>query len=298
MAGIIEEIQRDALDSRVPIESLLRRVKLAAAKLQLGDLQGWVEQELNGYSGELPEYRKILGQPAAWNPYNGWIPVHGDESFMTIISDARVAQSIGSLRDLLEKNSDGPLHLPMPAGLVAQLNQVMNFQTPRMVLQISRGDIVSILDKVRNMVLDWAIEMERKGVLGHGMSFDAGEKAKAQAAMQTINIGSIGSMVGNLGIGNSSGDINVSHTAISQVAEIVAKIKKSVPQLQAEGADGKKLGQVIEHLEAELSAKQPKPSRLSSLLDDARSALAGAAGNLTSEGALAMIAAAIKALGG
>ncbi|PSM15936.1 hypothetical protein [Nitratireductor sp. StC3] len=297
MGGLIEEIQRDALDSKVPIEALLRRVKLAAAKLQLGDLQSWVEQELNGYPGELPAYRKVVGQPAAWNPYNGWIPVHDDERLMEIISDARVGQSAASLRDLLDKNSDGPLHLQVPAGLVSQLNQMMKFQTPRMVLQISRGHIVSILDTVRNMVLDWAIEMEKKGVLGHGMSFDAGETKMAQAAMQTINIGQIGSMVGNLGTGNSTGDITVSQASVSRVSETVAKIKQSVPQLVEEGADGAKLGKVIEHLEAELATQQPKPSRLKGLLEDARSALAGAAGNLTSEGALAMIAAAMKALG-
>jgi hypothetical protein len=167
MTGLIEEIQRDALDNKIPIENLLRRVKLAAAKLQLPSVEAWVEQELAGYATTVPEYRKAYGQPAAWNPYHGWQPVQVTISEISdLISEAQVGQSISSLRDLLENGSgDGVLHFPIPAGLVAELNKVMNYQTARMVIQISRGHIVGILDHVRNMVLDWAIEMERKGVV-------------------------------------------------------------------------------------------------------------------------------------
>ena len=39
MASLIEQIQRDALDRTVPVSTLLRRVKLAAAKLGLGAVE-------------------------------------------------------------------------------------------------------------------------------------------------------------------------------------------------------------------------------------------------------------------
>ena len=42
MSGLIEGIQRDALDHSVPISSLLRKVKAAASKLNLPPLRnGW-----------------------------------------------------------------------------------------------------------------------------------------------------------------------------------------------------------------------------------------------------------------
>jgi hypothetical protein len=47
--GLIAEIQRDALDQSAQVVSLLRKVKLAAAKLQLPSLEEWVECELKGY---------------------------------------------------------------------------------------------------------------------------------------------------------------------------------------------------------------------------------------------------------
>lgn len=138
MSGLIDEIQRDALDNKIPIESLLRRVKLAAAKLRLDTIEAWVEQELAGYAGEVPKYRKAHGQAAAWNPYHGWLPVHvADKRISDLISEARIAQSISSLRDLVDKESgNGTLHLPIQTDLVVKLNEIMNFQTARKVWSV------------------------------------------------------------------------------------------------------------------------------------------------------------------
>lgn len=45
MSGIIEQIQRDALDPNFPVSALLRKVKLAAAKLKLPKVEDWVDSE-------------------------------------------------------------------------------------------------------------------------------------------------------------------------------------------------------------------------------------------------------------
>jgi len=47
--GLITEIQREAIDSTSSVSGLLRKVKLAAAKLKLDNLATWVDLELNGY---------------------------------------------------------------------------------------------------------------------------------------------------------------------------------------------------------------------------------------------------------
>jgi AbiTii-like protein len=49
VATIVEQIQHDALDPKIPVSSLLRRVKFAAAKLGLGSVESWV-----GYDGYVP----------------------------------------------------------------------------------------------------------------------------------------------------------------------------------------------------------------------------------------------------
>jgi hypothetical protein len=88
MPTIVEQIQRDALDPSVSVSTLLRRVKLAAAKLGLGQVENWVEQELNGYSSTLPEYRIMRGSPMAFNPYTGWQPLMGSSD------EARIAATM------------------------------------------------------------------------------------------------------------------------------------------------------------------------------------------------------------
>jgi len=299
MQSLIAEIQRDALDNSVPIESLLRRVKLAAAKLQLDSLEAWVEQELSGYTGEVPDYRNAYGKPAAWNPYKGWIPVYvPDDRISDLISTARVAQSISSLRDLVDQEDhSNPLHFPIPDGLVAQLNELMNFQTARMVIQISRGHVIGILDRVRNMVLDWAIKMEKQGIVGEGMSFNAQEKEEAKQVMANFSVGNIESFVGNLGSGNTAGDIHVSNVSKNQVLELTRQIKSSVNELEKAGVDIKALEKIVNSIEIEAKSELVDSNRLSNLLSDARTALVGAAGNLTAEGAMAGIAGLLKMLG-
>jgi hypothetical protein len=208
LAGLIEQIQRASLDASIDVDSLLRRVKLAAAKLQLPSLEGWVDSELNGYAGEPPEYRKVAGQPAAWNPYQGWQPIHfDDQDIMGMVTEAAVRESISSLQSLVKTSSGEPLHFPVPPGLVSKLNEFFGIGTPRMIIQLSPGHVVSILSTVRNMVLDWAIEMERTGVIGSDFSFDAVEKAQAKSAMATFHVETIGNFIGNMGSENSTGSI-------------------------------------------------------------------------------------------
>jgi hypothetical protein len=59
MPTIVEQIQRDALDTTIPVSTLLRRVKLAAAKLGIPSVESWVDAELNGYTASVPDYRMV-----------------------------------------------------------------------------------------------------------------------------------------------------------------------------------------------------------------------------------------------
>jgi len=297
--GLINEIQRGCLDDSISVESLLRRVKLAATKLGLGQLETWVDSELNGYtSGELPDHRKLHGQPAAWNPYNGWIPIQTADEFMTeLLSTARVAQSIGSLRDLVSREGNGLYHFPIPPEIVIEINKMMNFQTARMVVQIPRGGIVGIVDFVRNKVLDWSIEMERNGVLGEGFTFNATERESAKTVMTTFNIGNIGNFAGNMGEGNTSGDIALTDASVREVRNTMQQLRDAAPQLVDAGARSD-LAETIDAVIVETDKPAPDRTALRGLVQDVRTALTGAAGNLTAEGAIALVGGLLKLLGG
>lgn len=241
----------------------------------------------------------VYGQPAAWNPVRGWQPLHIENNKISeLVSCARLGQSISSLRDLIQNGSgDGTLHWSIPAALVSELNKIMNYPTPRIVVQISRGSIVGIVDQVRSMVLDWAIEMERQGIVGDGMSFSTTEREEAKLVMANINVGSIGSFIGNMGNGSTSGDINASNVSSSQIKETVSRIREALPDLKAAGINDVSLSQIIDDIAIEAGKETPKSGRMRELLVNAKDVLIGAAGNLTAEGAISGINALLKALG-
>ena len=214
MTSIIEQIQRDALDRTVRVSDLLRRMKLAATKLGLGSVEDWVEHELNGYNElPLPDYRVIHGRPMFQNPYGGaWQLMGGAVENLSV---RHVGQSVASLEELANAPEGATVHFPFSDEVVKKLNDSNNTVGYLAVLDVDRSAIVSILDRVRTLVLDWALKMEQAGVLGTEFSFDAADRAKAQGATTTINIGTIGSFAGNLGAGNVAGDVTLRGTDLT-----------------------------------------------------------------------------------
>jgi hypothetical protein len=103
--GLITEIQHDAIDSKSSVSALLRKVKLAAAKLKLDDLAAWVDQELKGYSGDVPEYRLLHGSPYYRNPYHGWQPIGGDRKIVSDLSVVKFGDSVASIEQIVSKPS-------------------------------------------------------------------------------------------------------------------------------------------------------------------------------------------------
>lgn len=289
MSGLVEEIQRDALDPQTSVSTLLRKVKLAAAKLQLPAVEEWVDHELNGYGqSPVPPYRQIKGVPKALNPFNGWIPMMGDPEMIEEISRAHNGQAIAAIEDLLEDRENNSFKQPLPPQLINLLNKGSRVEFGEMVNFIGRGALVGIIDKVRNMVLDWAIELEKSGVKGEGMSFKAEEKIAAQSN-PAITIGAVGSFVGVIGSHNNVHDIVGGSLNITQVRDLAQQLRLGHDALVDAGADGGALSSAVDGLIIEAEKSEPDTGRLRGLLTDTRSALAGAAGNLMASGALALI---------
>jgi hypothetical protein len=143
--------------------------------------------------------------------------------------------------------------------------------------------------------LEWALKLERAGISGEGMSFNKDERERAHAASTTINIGSIGSMVGNLGSQNKSGAISASGIAVDQVKTLTEQLKPHIAGLESAGADSALMKSALSELLSQTSSSQPDSSAMRAALVDLRNALSGAAGSLIASGAIAMI---VKILGG
>ena len=286
--GLVLEIQRDALDKDVPVTTLLRKVRLAAAKLQLTTVEEWVGHELNGYSGELPPYRKTRGRPTVWNPFHGWQPLGGDPAILEIASEVQISESLASIEVALKaKSNGGSLHMPYTPGQLGALSNMVGRNVARAGVDFSAGTLAHIVDAVRNLVLDWAIELEKKGVVGEGMTFSPDEKKIAATDPVAFHIGTITNFTGILGAGNSAGDITNSPLNIEQVKNLISQVKSYSTTLQDEGVDPSQLSTVLDKIEQHLA--ESDQSLLRKALGELETIVAKAAGGLVSTGIVGLL---------
>src|SRR5260221_1418032 len=126
MPRLIEELQRDTLDPKSSISGLLRKVKVAASKLNLPPTEQWVDHELNGYDGAgVPQYRDLIGTPKALNPRQGWIPIiFGNKELDEELASCSVRESVASLESLIERSDGSFVQFPIPPGLIMEINNL------------------------------------------------------------------------------------------------------------------------------------------------------------------------------
>ena len=291
MPTLVEKLQMDAMDPKVSVSDLLRRVKLTATKLGLAATEDWVEQELNGYGDEPPSYRIVHGRPMGRNPVRGWIPISGRKELISQLGNGQPVSSLEAL--LAEQEAHNTLHIPYSDAICHLLDQANGVSGWTYVLEVPASELARILDRVRTLVLDWALELEKAGIMGSEINFDAADRAKAHAAGTTINIGSIGQFAGSLGHGSVSSNASV-NINVDQVRPIIEQLKSHVAELVAAGANNRLSEQLVE-LEASLSQAQPNHSKIRGLLTDVRNSLSGAVGNLLASGAISALSVLLNA---
>lgn len=211
MAGLVEQLQAEVLDSTKPITDLLRKALVVAKKLGIKDFETWIAAELNGYVGTTltpPEYRKVVGEIKAYNPYNNYLmPIVVDDPKISMTIRSRyLFEPISSLQSLLEEKT-GSLTLSFPRQIEKMLcNGHDEWVVPKLHLGINA--IHSILDTVRNNILQWALKLEEEGILGEGMSFNAQEKEKALTSTN-IRIGNFQGVWGNVADSTVTQNLNI-----------------------------------------------------------------------------------------
>jgi hypothetical protein len=214
MVGLIEEISRDAITDSVPVSTLLRKVKYAASKLDLGEVETWVDAELTGYKTQVPEYRRLRGEAWGLDPDLGWIPLGGSASIIENVRTGSTGQSAAVIEHLLSnEDPDGHLFFPHAPKIVETLNKAYRQNMTQIGARIDRSALFGVLAIVRNRILDWALALEKNGVYGSDYSFSDADREIAKAVPSPINIGHIENFSGALGQGNFVRDITTSPNA-------------------------------------------------------------------------------------
>ena len=177
MNGIVLELQKEAMDKNADIESLLRKSYFIARKLKLPEFEEWIQCEQEGYGKkETPEYRMIQGQLKALNPVRGWIPVVMESAIAEkAFTKTKLPNSVSELYDLYQNAESSMLVMNLPAERNKYVARCCGFNT-QFRLEFGKNQIYSILSRVKNNILDWALTLEESGIVGRDYSFSEEEK--------------------------------------------------------------------------------------------------------------------------
>lgn len=214
--SLVLELQDLAADESTPIATLLRRALSVSRKLQLDDISDWINSEMSGYDSweSVPTYRKTRASLRARNPYHGLIPfMIGNEAVMDKLTSVSCIQSIGELEDVLQRTeSSNTLTVPFDTKSLQYLYDVQqqdSWGTPLEPVRIvSPSHIAAILDAVRNRILEFALDLEQRGILGEDQTFSKEEKAVAQNT-QTINVQNMQGIIGNVNESTVSQSVSI-----------------------------------------------------------------------------------------
>ena len=150
---------------------------------------------------------------------------------------------------------------------------------------LSRAAISGIVDAVRNLVLDWCLQLERDGILGEGLTFNAKEKETAAQSHYTINY--------NAPVSHSQiqqGSPQASQVMTTGVLDeravtiFLEMLKKHTSDLNLDAPNREQLRAEVDRVENQISSGRSDDGLLRESLRSIRAILEGCAGGLIASG--------------
>lgn len=284
--SIVHEIQSEILSDKTKVSSIIRKARVAARKLDLKQFEEWLIKESDGYKGvaaeHLPDYRKIACTPRFFNPYHGWCPIITENPQLhELLHTSYLFQPIEELENFISSNGTLTYTYPPALTQLIRSQMAMNFEIRA---HVSISQISKTISGVKNILLDWAIDLEKAGITGEGLGFTAREKNEAASVTQTVyaqNIGNLGNMDGQSSVTNH---LSGNHFSIEEARSSVQKIEECLPALPAN---------IREAVRAEIqnvhSDKQMSTGKIRAALSSILRICEGATGNIAAEGIVALV---------
>lgn len=286
MAAIVPELVNMATDPAVSTADLLRKALVVARRLAVPDLVDWIDGELNGYNmgNDIPDYRLLRGQLKALNPINGPIPLMmptaESAEHLTL---TRVRQSVPELVQLSQSKQG--LFSFFPADLEHRLMQGMEVPM-RPAISLSTVQIHGIVEKVRSRILEWALDLEERGVLGEGMTFTPQEK---QMVPQHYHFGDVTGSQIQIG-SNSSNQMQTKTADLDALKALIDVLHGTLDRGEVAGEPGDELRSELATLQAQAVSPKPKWHVIKATANSIKSVLENAAGGIVAAQTLPYLA--------
>jgi len=167
---LLEEIQKETVDSNSDLGALLRKCKILASRLGSRPFEDWLIWESNGYPKKInvPNYRiwplSIKGDflgPFGSSIHNLEVPIYlWPKNIKDLYLKYECRQSIGSMEQMLKENKSSYL-IVETGDLVLNLSDkvIEGYTCIRSWAEFGTGCIYELFNNVRNRILDFSIEL-------------------------------------------------------------------------------------------------------------------------------------------
>lgn len=279
MGKMVLELQKDIIENKEDLLSILRKAKVISVKLGLDDFTKWIDLELNGYQNfsDIPEYRNVIGEVKAKNPYHGLIPVMMPSSIAEKLNSRKLFNPISELIGLI--GNDKTISMAIPSEISELLCKNSGVHFPCYFI-IPSNSILGIIESVKNHLLEWCLKLEKDGILGSEFEFDEIEKAKAKNIPQQINY--YGTIV-NGNISNSqvvSGNNNSNNVNINDLSKMIDEINDSIKNEIINENDKRDALEILEDIRDSIK-KDKKKSIIKSAFNGLKDFLLNVGANVT-----------------
>ena len=285
MSALVPELVNAGIDASVSPGDLLRRALVVARRLAIPELVDWISSELNGYySGDVPDYRRVQGQLVAENPINGPIPFFAPPDMTELLSDFEVRQSVPELMQLAQSKTE--IYSHFPAQIEHTLMQMMrkeNGVTMRPALRFSTVQVQGVIEKVRSRVLEWALDLEAKGVLGEGMTFTQQEK---QTVQQHYHFGDVSGSQIQIGSNSSNQTQTQAGGDMATLSALIELLRDAIQQGRIEAEVRDELQAELATLLAQAASPKPKWAIIKATVGSIKAVLENTAGGVLAAQAL------------
>jgi len=285
MPAIVPELVEMASTPAVSTADLLRRALVVARRLAVSELVDWINSELTGYrSGEVPEYRCVRGQLVAKHPYRGPIPFLAPPEMTELLADFSIRQSIPELIHL--RDSTNGIFSHFPADVEQTLMQMMQESSGvamRPALSFSAVQIEGVIEIVRSRILDWALDLECRGVLGEGTTFTSKEKQTVQE--QHYHFGSVNGsqiQISSYGSTQTQGDTTTG-TDLEALKGLIDALGAALERGMAQDVAADELRAELATLKAQAASPKPKWDIIKATARTIKTVAEGTAGNVLGE---------------
>lgn len=284
MPALVPELVNMASTPAVSTADLLRRALVVARRLAVPELVDWINSELTGYkSEEVPDYRRLHGQLVAENPYNGVIPFFVPPEMSKVLADFSVRQSIPELVHL-QSSETGIFH-HFPRDIEQTLMRMMRESSGvamRPALKFSTVQIEGLIENVRSRILDWALDLEGRGIIGEGMSFTPQEKQAVQE--QHYHFGNVsGSQIQISSNGSTQTQANTTGADLEALRGLIDALGTALDRSNVQSDAADELRAELATLKAQAASPKPKWEIIKATARTIKTVAEGAAGGLIAE---------------